>query len=70
MSQTGQGDLYEPLKPPFESITADNRGPVALAVAVTIIVITGLTVGVKLWTRLATTRTVGFNDIAMVAALV
>lgn len=70
MSDTGEGDLYEPLKPPFENLTADNRGPIVLATAATIIVITGLTVGVKLWTRLATVRSMGPNDIAIVAAMV
>jgi len=70
MSDTGEGNLYEPLKPPFESLTPDNRGPIILAVAATIIVITGLTVGVKLWTRIATTRSVGINDGAMILAMV
>ncbi|KEF54873.1 uncharacterized protein A1O9_09316 [Exophiala aquamarina CBS 119918] len=69
MSDTGEGNLYEPLKPPFEGLTPDNRGPIALATAATIVVITGLTVGVKLWTRLATIRTMGANDIAILVAM-
>lgn len=70
MSDTSEGSLYEPLKPPFEQLTADNRGPIVLATAATIVVITGLTVGVKLWTRLATVRTVGANDVAILFAMV
>lgn len=70
MSDTGEGNLYEPLKPPFKELTPDNRGPIVLATAATIVVITGLTVGVKLWTRLATVRSIGANDIAILVAMV
>ena len=35
---SGSG-LYEPLLPPLQDITATNRGPIALATAVTLLVI-------------------------------
>lgn len=69
-TDTSKGGLYEPLIPPFEQLAGDNHGPIALATAVTLIVITGLTVAVKLWTRLATTRNLGLNDAAIIAAIV
>ena len=62
--------IYEPLLPPLQDITATDRGPIALATAVTLLVISTLTVSVKLWTRIATTRNVGANDAAMIAAVV
>ncbi|OAL30249.1 hypothetical protein AYO20_08823 [Fonsecaea nubica] len=68
-SDTGQGGIYEPLLPPLQDITPKDRGPIALATAVTLLVISSLTVGVKLWTRYATTRNFGANDIAMFAAI-
>ncbi|KIW26305.1 uncharacterized protein PV07_09406 [Cladophialophora immunda] len=68
-SDTGDGGIYEPLLPPLQDITPQNRGPIALATAVTLLVISSLTVGVKLWTRYATTRNFGSNDIVMFAAI-
>lgn len=66
-SNTG---IFEPLLPPLQDITKTNRGPIALATAVTLIIITTLTVVVKLWTRYATTRNFGGNDYMMMAATV
>lgn len=66
-SNTG---IFEPLLPPLQDITKTNRGPIALATAVTLIIITTLTVVVKLWTRFATTRDFGGNDYMMMAATV
>jgi hypothetical protein len=66
---TGEG-INEPLLPPLQSLTPTNRGPLALVTANTLVVITTLTVAVKLWTRYATTRTLGLNDAAMMAATV
>ncbi|KIX04957.1 uncharacterized protein Z518_05829 [Rhinocladiella mackenziei CBS 650.93] len=65
-SDTG---INEPLLPPFQQITSNNRGPISLATAITLVVITSLTVAVKLWTRLSTTRTLGLNDLAIIFSL-
>ncbi|OCT54487.1 hypothetical protein CLCR_00856 [Cladophialophora carrionii] len=65
-----EGGIYEPLLPPLQDITATNRGPVALATAVTLLIISTLTVVVKLWTRFATTGNFGLNDAAIVVSIV
>ncbi|KAJ9606421.1 hypothetical protein H2200_009382 [Cladophialophora chaetospira] len=68
-SDSSGSGIYEPLRPPLQDITATNRGPIALATAVTLLIISTLTVSVKLWTRFATTRKLGANDVAIVAAM-
>ncbi|EXJ65321.1 hypothetical protein A1O7_01662 [Cladophialophora yegresii CBS 114405] len=65
-----EGGIYEPLLPPLQDITATNRGPIALATAVTLLIVSTLTVVVKLWTRFATTRSFGLNDAAIIVAMV
>ncbi len=70
MSDSNPGDLYEPLIPPLEKLTSTNRGPIVLATGTTLLIITGLTVLVKIWTRLATTRNLGLNDYAILGSLV
>jgi type IV secretory pathway VirB2 component (pilin) len=62
--------LYEPLEPPYQNLTATNRGPIAFTAATTLIAITGLTTAIKLWTMYATTRRLGLNDGCMILALV
>jgi hypothetical protein len=69
-SDTSSGGINEPLLPPLQDITATNKGPIILATAVTLFIISALTVIVKLWTRFATTRNLGANDAAILAALV
>jgi type IV secretory pathway VirB2 component (pilin) len=62
--------LYEPLELPFQDLTDTNRGPIAFTTASTLIIITSLTVLVKLWTVWATTRKLALNDGIMILALV
>lgn len=62
--------IYEPLLSPFQILSDDNRGPVAFTTATTLIVITSLTVCIKLWTVWATTRKLALNDGIMIFALV
>ena len=62
--------LHEPLLPPFHLLTPKNRGPLVLVTGVILVVITTLTVAVKLWTRYATTRSLALNDATIIAAAV
>lgn len=67
---TDQSGLYEALIPPFQQITDTNRGPIALVVATTFMIITTLTVTVKVYTMYATTRKLSIGDGMMLLALV
>lgn len=62
--------IYEPLLPPYQLLTDANRGPLALVTATTLLIITTLTVSIKVWTIFATTRKLGFNDITMISSIV
>lgn len=62
--------IYEPLKAPFQHLTATNRGPIAFVTAVALIVITSLTVLVKMYTTYTAARKLAWNDVTMLAAAV
>lgn len=62
--------IYEPLQPPYQILSDTNRGPVALVTATTLIIITSLTVSIKVYTMFATTRKLGFNDLSMIGSMV
>jgi len=62
--------LYESLSPPFQQITDTNRGPIAFVVATTFMIITALTVMIKVYTMYATARKLSWGDGMMMLALV
>jgi len=67
---SGQSGLYESLIPPYQQITDTNRGPIALVAATTFMIVTTLTVTVKVYTMYATTRKLSWGDGMMMLALV
>lgn len=69
-SSTEHSGLYEPLLPPYQELSGTRRGPAAFVVATTFLILSTITVIIKVYTMYATTRKLGWNDGMMVTALV
>ncbi|KAK5704477.1 hypothetical protein LTR17_021859 [Elasticomyces elasticus] len=61
--------IDEPLLPPAYAVTDNNRSAYVLITAIVMIVLAGLTVGVKLQTTVSTFRKLRRDDVALVTAL-
>lgn len=62
--------LYQPLLPPYHPVSASDRSAYAFLAPVVFVVITGLTVTIKLQMTAATFRKLRVDDYALIAALV
>lgn len=69
-SATPTTGIYEPLLPPWHPVTSSDRGAYAFLAPVVLIVLTGLTVTVKLQMTATTFRKLRLDDYALIAALV
>ncbi|RMZ86275.1 hypothetical protein DV736_g6498, partial [Chaetothyriales sp. CBS 134916] len=66
---SGSSDRIE-TSPAFAQLTKDNNGPIVIVASYIFVIISLLSVAVKIWTRIQTTQKLIWNDIAMLAASV